>query len=360
MGDKRPQVRLDLVLRNGTAALALRAFGAEGAAAPVASRRRAVRKDGSGGQVPLRGETPVVRPDEALVAGRKPGKAEKEALAGTRDAVIDEPREGVATARLPEPRRHEPAAQHGDHSREPVPGEADHGEGAEGLAQVVQGDADGIGGVFLDEGLHPAGKHGHKRVGFVLPGGPEEILRPEGREAAVLVIGQRDRDAGPASLPGEQTVDVVDAAAVPVRVAVELRAPEGREMLRQSPAGPVRPGIPAPADRAGSLGQEAQLAFQACVPHGAAHPVFLQAPGQPRNAAGRLTGPGDGGMDEQDVLDGSTPCPAGRFSRQRGSGPRDREAGRLHGSGFQRPPSPSPRYLPKYRLTRRISCANYT
>ncbi len=50
------------------------------------------------------------------------------------------------------------------------------------------------------------------------------------------------------------------------------------------------------------------MAFQVRVQDGTADPVFLQAAGQPRDTARRLAGLGDGGVDEQEVFDGLSPC----------------------------------------------------
>jgi hypothetical protein len=86
-------------------------------------------------------------------------------------------------------------------------------------------------------------------------------------------------------------------------------------MLRQPPACPCRPGVNVPAGRLGGFGQEAQLPLQVGVQDGAPDPMRLQAAGQPREAARRLAGLGDGGVDEQDVSDGSAPCSAERFLR---------------------------------------------
>ena len=105
-----------------------------------------------------------------------PGQVHQKGLPGARYTVIDESMEGVAAFAPLEPRCHEPAAQHDDKPGEMLADEADHGKGAQGLAQVVQGDTgDGCIALF-DEGRNPAGKPAIKGTGFVLAGQPGEDL----------------------------------------------------------------------------------------------------------------------------------------------------------------------------------------
>lgn len=127
-------------------------------------------------------------------------------------------------------------------------------------------------------------------------------------------------------------------------------------MLRQPPACPCRPGVDVPAGRLGGFGQEVQLPLQVGVQDGASDPMRLQAAGQPCDAARRLAGLGDGGVDEQDVSDGSAPCVGWMVFRVY-------KTVLSPFLPYTRNPRPGP-YVPsfiprKYRLTRQISCAHY-
>ena len=76
-------------------------------------------------------------------------------------------------------------------------------------------------------------------------------------------------------------------------------------MLREPAPGPARPGVKFPAGVLPRLPEKIQLAFEVCVQDGAPDAMLPQATGQPRNPARRLAGLGHGGVDEQDVGDGS-------------------------------------------------------
>jgi hypothetical protein len=221
--------------------------------------------------------------------------------------VVDEPREGVAAACCIEPRRHEPAAQHDDDMGEALPDKANHGKGAEGLAQVVQGHS-GNGGIAIrDEGLKPAGKPGMEGIGLILAGGPEKVCGLEGGVPGVLVIGQAEGKARLPTPPLQEAVYVIDAAAIAVHMAVKPRASQPGKMLREPAPGPVRPGVKYLTGGSGRLSEESQLAFQVCIQDGAPDAVLPKAAGQPRNPARRLAGLGDGGVDQKKVGDGFSP-----------------------------------------------------
>jgi hypothetical protein len=89
----------------------------------------------------------------------------------------------------------------------------------------------------------------------------------------------------------------MDAAAVPVPMAIKPRASQPGKMLREPAPGTVRPGVKFLTRGSGRLFEESQLAFQVCIQDGAPDAVLPQAAGQPRNPARRLTGLGDGGVD---------------------------------------------------------------
>jgi hypothetical protein len=211
--------------------------------------------------------------------------------------VVDEPREGVSAFRPLQPRRHEPAAQHDDEPGEVLPDESDHGKSAEGLAQVVQGYASNGGIALGDEGLNSSTEPGMEGVGFVLAGCPEKVPGLQGGIPGVLVIGQAEGKARLPPPPRKQAVDVIDAAAVPVDMAVKPRASQPGKMLREPAPGPVRPGVKYLTGGSSHLSEQSQLAFQVCIQDGAPDIVLSQTAGQPRNPARRLAGLGDGGVD---------------------------------------------------------------
>ncbi len=251
---------------------------------------------------------------ETLPAWPDPGKPQEKVFPRAGDTVVDEPREGVSAFGPLQPRRHEPAAQHDDEPGEALPHEADHGKGAEGLAQVVQGYA-GNGGIAIsDEGLNSATEPGMEGIGLMLAGGPEKVSGLEGGIPGVLVIGQAEGKARLPAPPLQEAVDVIDAAAVPVHMAVKPRASQPGKVLREPAPGPVRPGVKYLTGRSGRLFEESQLAFQVCIQDGAPDAVLPQAAGQPRNPTRGLAGLGDGGLDEKKVGDGPTPCLGGFLS----------------------------------------------
>jgi hypothetical protein len=91
-------------------------------------------------------------------------------------------------------------------------------------------------------------------------------------------------------------------------MAVKPRASQPGKMLRKPAPGPVRPGVKYLTGGSGCLSEESQLALQVCIQNGAPDAVLPQAAGQPCNPARRLTGLGDGGVDEKNVGDGCSPC----------------------------------------------------
>ena len=244
---------------------------------------------------------------DTFPAWTDPGKPQEEVLPRAGDTVVDKPREGIAAACCLEPRRHEPAAQHDDEPGEALPDEADHGKGAEGLAQIVQGYADNGGIAISEEGLNPAGKPGMEGIGLMLAGGSEKVCGLEGGVPEVLVIGQADGNARLPTPPLQEAIYVIDAAAVAVHMAVKPQVSQPGKMFREPAPGPVRPGVKYLTGGSGRLSEESQLAFQVCIQDGAPDAVLPQTAGQPRYPARRLTGLCDGGVDEQDVFDGSSP-----------------------------------------------------
>ena len=90
-------------------------------------------------------------------------------------------------------------------------------------------------------------------------------------------------------------------------MAVKPRASQPGKMLREPAPGSVCPGVKFLTRGSGRLFEESQLAFQVCIQNGATDAVLPQAAGQPRNPARRLTGLGDGGVDQKKVGDGFSP-----------------------------------------------------
>ena len=185
--------------------------------------------------------------------------------------------------------------------------EADHGEGAQGLAQVVQGDAGNGRMALVDEGRDPWGEPAAEGIGSVLAGGPEKIGGLEGGVPGVLIIGQAEGDARLPAPPFQEAVDVVDAASVAVDAAVEHRPLSRREILRKPAPCPICPGVKVLTTLPRLFFQKMQLSFQAGIQDGATDAVLPQAAGQSRNTGRRLAGLGNGGMDQEKMGDGKSP-----------------------------------------------------
>jgi hypothetical protein len=89
----------------------------------------------------------------------------------------------------------------------------------------------------------------------MLAGGPEKVFGLEGGIPGVLVIGQAEGKARLPAPPRKQAVDVIDAAAVPVHMAIKPRASQPGKMLQEPAPGPVRPGVKYLASRSGHLSE---------------------------------------------------------------------------------------------------------
>ncbi len=101
---------------------------------------------------------------------------------------------------------------------------ADHGKGAHGLAQVVQGKADR--GDAVEPPSETLAEPGMEGVLLGMPGSKEQVSAPQGGEVRMLVVRQPDDCAACPAGNGQQAVQVADGPAVAVGGAIEFAAPQ--------------------------------------------------------------------------------------------------------------------------------------
>ena len=89
-------------------------------------------------------------------------QGEQSCFPRTGDAVVNETGKRIPPSRPPHPRGHQPSSEHDLHPGKFLFEEADHREGAERLAQIVQGEADEL--CFLYTCL-PALEHSFASLG---------------------------------------------------------------------------------------------------------------------------------------------------------------------------------------------------
>ena len=120
---------------------------------------------------------------------------------------------------------------------------AAHGEGSQGLAEIVEGQSHKRWGFRLQEFGQALGKPGVIEVAFRGFGGLNEVRTFERREGRVLIVGQGQVHAVGLSLQGEYPRDVAYRAFVAVHVGVKGSTAHGRQVGLKIAAGATRPGV---------------------------------------------------------------------------------------------------------------------
>jgi len=175
---------------------------------------------------------------------------------------------------------------------------ADHGEGAQGLCQIVQGKADCPGRLLFDQGSEALREISVKGVPFRFFRRPDEVGTAKGRESRVFVVGQGDPAADAGRIGGQDPVQGADRA--PVAIDPAVRFPVGK---LQEPGGTVFQGPAGPGISGRSL--EVRMfnpvpqPFEIQVDGSAFVTPDAEKSGQPGDTRRGLAGPDDGGMNQK-------------------------------------------------------------
>ncbi|OPY89194.1 MAG: hypothetical protein A4E73_03149 [Syntrophaceae bacterium PtaU1.Bin231] len=173
----------------------------------------------------------------------------------------------------------------------------DHGEGAERLAQIVQGEADDAVGASREQRLQAPAEPRKERVPLRRLGRPEQVGAAQGGEVRVVIVGEGEPPAGGGA---QGAIQVADGASVAVDVPVAFGRTEQGQVLAALPEGAPRPGV---SGWQILRFQQVQQSLEICVENLQRNPAPGQGAGErgdPRRGLARL---GKGRMDQQHGID---------------------------------------------------------
>lgn len=290
---KSPQLVEGLGGRDGTVRVPLGPLGTKGAAVPPAAAGGAVGEDEARGEVAGKGEEVVGR-QWRLPAFRTGAEEGQEGLfPRPGDHVVHETAEGVAPGGAPQPRGHEPAAEHHREIRKPLPDKADEGKGGDRLAQVVERDT--YDPDVVQQLREAPAEPGEEGIALRLRRCPEETGAGDRRKVGLLIV--REPHRGPILFPchGQEAVQVHNRPYVTVGGTVGLPLPQRGQVASPPLHSPTGPGV---GPWLGLL-HEPEEPLQVGIEHAAREAIDAKRPGKAGNAGGGLAGFGNRGMDEE-------------------------------------------------------------